>query len=309
MFYLAKERYPRVSLIIPCRDERYYIRQTLQHILNVPAGASYEIIVVDDGSGDGCCNFLRRGKLATPEAGGTPARPAIHLLTTTGLGVARARNLGAALARAPHLVFCDAHIIVSPGWLGGLIDSLEKGMFAAVCPAITFTGPPFYTVYGGTWNESLSWVGIREQPTGLQEIPLAPSGCLAVRKDVFRNVGGFEDGFRLWGYDDAEFSLKLWLFGFRVAVHPLVRIFHVARPTPKYQLWGEHLVFNLLLMALLHFSGHRLAKTVTLAKSFPGFTPALYKQLFLKNGARRREYMRRRVFNDDWFMKRFNIPL
>ncbi len=324
---------PGVSIVIPCRDEGHYVQQTIRQILHTPGEIPYEIIVVDDGSRDGCCNFLRRGghppspvtssgfrvpsrknpQLATrnPElmvhvdkAGG----PAIHLLSTSGAGAARARNLGAAAARAPYLVFCDAHVIVSPGWLEGLIGCLEKGEADAVCPAIELARPPGYTFYGGTWNENLSWVGLVSRPAGVQEIPLAPAGCLAVRADVFRSVGGFEEGFRIWGCDDAEFSLKLWLFGFRVAVYPLVRILHLTRPAPAYQLRGEHLVFNLLLLALLHFSGPRLAKTVILAENFPGFTPALSTQLFLTNQARRCVYMRRRVFSDDWFMQRFKIP-
>lgn len=293
--------------MIPCRNEKHYLRQTLEHILNVPAGASYEVIVVDDGSGDGCCDFLRRGNLLASSAQ-EACLPEINLLTTSGTGAARARNLGAAQARARHIVFCDAHVIVSPGWLKGLLDCLEKGEADAVCPAITLTRPLHYTFYGGVWDENLSWVGITSSPFCLQEVPLAPSGCLAVRRSVFRNVGGFEGDLRVWGFDDAEFSLKLWLFGFKLAVHPRIKILHISRPSPEYQRRGEHLVHNLLLLALLHFSDFRLAKTVMLAKNFAGFTPGLIAQLWSRYSERRADYLRRRVFSDDWFMHKFKIP-
>lgn len=298
---------PGVSIVIPCRDEGHYVQQTIRQILNMPGEIPYEIIVVDDGSRDGCCNFLRRGgHLPVPvdKAGG----PAIHLLSTSGVGTARARNLGAASARASDLVFCDAHVIVSPGWLEGLTGCLEKGEADAVCPAIELTRPPGYTFYGGTWNENLSWVGLASRPAGVQEIPLAPSGCLAVRKDVFRSVGGFEESFRIWGCEDAEFSLKLWLFGYRVAVHPFVRVLHISREPPKYQS-GGHLIHNLLLLAILHFSTHRLARVVNLARNYTGFPAGLEKKLRYLHRDRRLSYFQRRVLSDDWFMRKFGIPL
>jgi len=296
--------YPYVSIIVPCREEGHYVGQTIRQMMNTPAGIPYEIIVVDDGSRDGCCDFLRR-ELNAPgtKAGG----PAVNLLTTSGVGAARARNLGAAAARAAFLVFCDAHVIVSPGWLEGLLGCLEKREADAVCPAIELTRPPGYTFYGGAWNKNLSWTGIQKPPPGLQAVPLLPSGCLGVRADVFRGAGGFEKGFRIWGYEDAEFSLKLWLFGYRAAVWPSVRVLHVSRTLHSYQS-GEHLVHNLLLLAVLHFSGERLARAVSLARRYPGFTPGLEQKLREKYSGRRQAYFRRRVFSDDWFMQKFGIP-
>lgn len=308
MFCPKREReHLKASIIIPCRDERHYIRQTLQHILNVSAGVPYEIIVVDDGSRDGCCDFLRQGKCSLAYTGENYV-PDIQLLTTTGTGVARARNFGAGWATARYLVFCDAHIIVSPGWLEGLITCLEKGEADAVCPTMIFTRPLHYTFYGGTWDENFSWVGITDRPPGLREIPFAPSGCLAIRKDVFKQVGGFEEDFQVWGYDDAELSLKLWLFGYRVAVNPFVRIFHINRYSPKYQR-GRHLLHNLLLLAILHFSAPRLARKIESFKHYPDFSPSLYKELWEKHYLRRLSYFQRRLFSDDWFMQKFGISL
>jgi glycosyltransferase involved in cell wall biosynthesis len=308
MLFRSEDRErPEVSLIIPCRDEQHYIRQTLRHILNVPVEAPYEIIVVDDGSEDGCCNFLRQGELFPPPTA-EAYWPYIELLTIPGMGVARARNLGALRARAPYLVFCDAHVIMPPGWLKRLINCLQEGETDAVCPAITLTRPLHYTFYGGTWNENLSWVGITSRPLGLQEIPFAPSGCLAICRDVFKDVGGFEEDFQVWGYEDVEFSLKLWLFGYKVAVHPFVQILHISRTLPKYQS-GVHLIHNLLLLAILHFSPCRLNKVIGLLQHCSGFTLNLYQELWDKYYFRRRIYFQRRVFSDHWFGQKFGLLL
>jgi len=300
MFVVSKAKdIPSVSIIIPCRNEQHYVRQTVDHIHAVDAGRPYEIIVVDDGSTDGCCDFLRYDR---------PVYLDVRLLNTLKPGVARARNLGAGKADGRFLVFCDAHLVVSPGWLKGLTGRLEEGKAEAVCPAIAHTAAPGKFFYGGTWNGKLCWISLTVPPAEEGVVPLAPSGCLAVRRDVFFAAGGFEEEFKVWGYDDAEFSLKLWLFGHRVTVDPRIRILHISRPLPEHQQNGEYLVHNLLLLAILHFSGPRLARTIELARGYPDFTPGLPGILWRKHYARRQDYFQRRVFSDDWFMRKFNIP-
>ncbi|MCL6447244.1 MAG: glycosyltransferase [Armatimonadetes bacterium] len=49
-----------VSLIIPCRNEGSYLQHTLRSLIEAKTELSYEIIVVNDGSTDGCCNFLEQ---------------------------------------------------------------------------------------------------------------------------------------------------------------------------------------------------------------------------------------------------------
>ncbi|AEG17008.1 glycosyl transferase family 2 [Desulfofundulus kuznetsovii DSM 6115] len=288
------------SVIIICRDELPYLEQTIRFMLTVPSGCPMEIIVVDDGSRDGCADFLRRG--------GELSRR-VHLVDAPGLGPARARNLGAARARGELLVFCDAHIIVPGGWLGDLARAVLAGQAHAVCPALVHTENPHLAIYGGTLNKDLSWVGLTLPPRSLSPVPLAPAGCLAVSREVFLEVGGFEEGFTGWGYDDVEFSLKLWLFGFVVAVMPWVKVIHISRPLKPYQRPGENLTRNLLLLAALHFNPHRLARVAAMARSYAGFSEAWARASAPGVLKKRDEYFRRRVHDDDWFVNTFGMPV
>ncbi|MGB9804039.1 glycosyltransferase family 2 protein [Desulfofundulus sp.] len=296
----AKGARELASVIIICRDELPYLEQTIRFMLTVPSGYPMEIIVVDDGSRDGCTDFLRReGELSRQ----------VRLITTAGLGPARARNMGAVWARGGLLVFCDAHIIVPAGWLGELARPVLAGQVDAVCPALVHTGNPRLAIYGGTLNRDFSWVGLTSPPRSLSPVPLAPAGCLAVSREAFWEVEGFEEGLTTWGYDDVEFSMKLWLFGFTVAVMPWVKVVHISRPWKPYQRPGENLIRNLLLLAVLHFGPRRLARVVAMARHSPGFsrTPVgVHAQSVLR---KRRAYFRRRVHDDDWFMNTFDIPV
>lgn len=42
-------------------------------------------------------------------------------------------------------------------------------------------------------------------------------------------IGGFEHGFKTWGREDEEISLKLWLMGYKCAVEPACTVLHIFR--------------------------------------------------------------------------------
>ncbi|MEW6424289.1 MAG: glycosyltransferase [Bacillota bacterium] len=284
-----------VSLIIPCRNEGSHLQQTLRSLTEAKTRLSYEIIVVDDGSTDGCCNFLEHNNIG------------VILLKSSGLGVANARNLGANAARGDILCFCDAHIIVEDFWLDKLAQPLLEHAADLVCPAIASAGRPQAIGYGVTWDSNLNWRWLYEEPATVKYIPLIPGGCLMVRRDVFKDLDGFEKGFRVFGYDDQEFSLKAWLFGYRAAVVPGVKVFHVFRKKHPYPVNWSDLIHNLLRMSFLHFNEKRIGKTIEVAKIHYGFGNVLAGLLFSDVWEKRRNYLVRRRYDDDWFMNKFGI--
>lgn len=115
---------PLFSIIIPCKNEGGHIQETLQSINDSSSQKNYEIIVVDDASSDGCCEFLKGGQ------------EGITLLHTQNLYANRARNLGAKKARGSILVFCDAHIFLEKDWLEKLGADLERPGVDAVSPCL-----------------------------------------------------------------------------------------------------------------------------------------------------------------------------
>src|SRR5688500_16831171 len=88
-----------VSMVIPTFRRPEALRATLESVMAIdyPADA-YEVIVVDDGSGD-----------RTPEVVRSFERPAprVRCVEQPNSGVARARNQGAALATGELLIFLD----------------------------------------------------------------------------------------------------------------------------------------------------------------------------------------------------------
>lgn len=90
----AQYEYPLVSVIIPTHNRAALLREAIESVLSVDRhGFTLEILVVDDASTDN-----------TPEvAAGFPVR----YLHSTGVGAARARNVGIASARGDYIAFLD----------------------------------------------------------------------------------------------------------------------------------------------------------------------------------------------------------
>ncbi len=292
---------PEASVIIPCKNEGQNLKMTLDSIMAASQALStgkLEIVVVDDGSDDGCCDFLK-------ESG---SRSGLRYISTPGLGVSQARNLGASTARGEYLIFCDAHITVPAGWPDNLLASFKDDSVDAVSPAIGSLENPAAVGYGQTWDEQLQVVWLpphRQMKTSAA--PLLPGGCVAVRAGAFWQTGGFDQGFIVWGHEDVEFSLKMWLFGYRLCVDPTVKILHLFRRKHPYPVKMDHFLYNMLRMAYSHFNNERIEKVLGLINR-SGSSKKI-NQRVLKGGAleQRKQYLARRKYDDDWFMKKFNI--
>lgn len=292
---------PIASVIFPARDEGRNVVETLESLHASPTQATLEAIVVDDGSGDGCCNNL------------SPVyRFPLNVVHTRGLGAAQARNLGARMARGRFLVFCDAHLRFPDGWLDQVLAGFDTpvaasdGPVGAVSPAIRAIDDLKRVGFGETWNEKLEvkWL---PQISGPAAVPLLPGGCVAFRTDVFNRIGGFDQGFTTWGHEDEEVSIKLWLFGHAAVCVPEVMVGHLFRPRHPYRvtLWDAH--YNLVRMAYSHFNEARLAKTIDLLSTFT-YRDTLVGLVRKASLPQRQAYFATRARSDDWFFERFAIP-
>jgi glycosyltransferase involved in cell wall biosynthesis len=288
---------PLVSLIMPVKNEGKHIKNTIESAFSVKTDCDFEIVVVDDDSQDGCCYFLKKNK-----------NEKIKLINTEGLGAANARNAGAEHAKGDIFIFCDAHLFFEDYWIDRLIEPIQKGIADATNPGIADVKNPENIGYGYTWNENLEPKWNREKKKEPYPSPLLAGGCLAISRKAFEDIDGFERGFRVWGREDEEISLKLWLFGYKCYIVPDVTVLHVFRPTaPPFELKWEHVDYNLLRMAFLHFNYERIYNSTKQIKY--SLKTLLMAELLQTDILEKRAlYEQKRKYDDDWYMKKFNIP-
>jgi N-acetylglucosaminyl-diphospho-decaprenol L-rhamnosyltransferase len=82
---------------------------------------------------------------------------------------------------------------------------------------------------------------------------------LLVRADAFRDVGGFDERFFLY-YEDVDLCARLWGAGWKVMVHPGVKVIHDARRAsrrdPRHMRWHAASLLRYLAKHWLRLPGN-----------------------------------------------------
>jgi GT2 family glycosyltransferase len=286
---------PSISVVVVSRNEGEHLRRTIENLEDTLPDSG-NVIVVDDGSTDGSADYLAR------------RRGRVRLVRSEGLGVTRARNLGARQTRGQIIVFADAHLHLQPHWWKPLADQLRRQHVGAVAPVITPMDDPSKGLHGVTFlGPSMDVCWLSNETNRAVPVPILPGCCLAMRREVFLKTGGWDDGMLHRGNVDNELCIRLWLLGYELRVTPDTTVGHLFRQRSPYSVgWAEYL-HNRLRLAFIHLAPLRLRKVVA------ALMPRLYLGVALHliaqgdSAQRRRELLARRVRNDDWFFERFDL--
>jgi glycosyltransferase involved in cell wall biosynthesis len=190
----------KLSVVIPTMNKLGLLRQTLAALEVQEAGPNrpWEIVVVDDGSTDGTAQFLA-AEAARPGALVRPVSPGRNV------GRARARNLGAREARGAWILFLDDDIVAPPGLLAAHLDLLEAnpglGTIGRVVTAPEVVDAPHF--------DYLDTRGVGRLPAGPAPARFFVTQNAAVPRDAFLAVGGFDEEFAAYGFEDMEVAFRL----------------------------------------------------------------------------------------------------
>lgn len=270
---------------------------TLESIQETITGA-YEIIVVDNGSTDDSTRFIE-------QTGDSRIR---LLKTEERLGVAGARNYGAAFAESNILIFIDAHMLFPQNWLTPILDVLDKQQVQLVVPAVSAWGNPHAIGYGISWKGAKlepKWLG--EQSSDPYSVPLA-GGCFqAFHRAFFYEIGGYDSGMTNFGSEDLEMCLRVWLLGHQVKIVPRVEISHRFRRTAPFEFGWIDISYNFLRLVYAHFNEQRIERVLAAHAATPSFDEALKRVRISDIWLKRRTLELKRTYDDDWFFRTFDI--
>jgi polypeptide N-acetylgalactosaminyltransferase len=287
-----------MSVVIVTHNEQDRLKQTVESFLATLPARGTEIIVVDDQSDDGSSNFLSTEESSSLRLVRTPRR----------LGISGARNLGASLSTGTVLIFSDAHVRVHPGWSEPLYDTALKPFVGAVAPTVHSMNEPGIAGFGFTWRDaSLKMNWLKQRGAAPYAVPFLCGCFIAMRRDIFRVTGGFDEGLITWGSEDAEISLRLWRMGYECQVAPKSAISHLFRKRFPYEVKWEGILHNTLRLATIHFGKRALSQVVGHYRKHAAFGGASAR-LSDSDVWRRRNYVREiSRFEDQWLFDRFRI--
>lgn len=250
----------RASLIIAAHNEGEALAKTVASCVETCAGLDYEIILSDDASDDGSVEEVKR------------RFPRVRLVQAPQRqGASPAKALGAEQARGDVLVFLDGHTKPEYGAVARLVEGVEE--LAGTCivtpriPALKLERWTNCTRQVGhgyrldleTFDCGWSALGrmreVREKRKTFYESPALIGCALAVSRELYEKLWGFDRQMRYWGVEDLDFGLKCWLLGHRILHDPDAAVGHRFRTSfDNYSVPTEHVVVNQLRMARKHFT-------------------------------------------------------
>lgn len=227
-----------VSLIVVTRDARDKAQRCIES-LRATAEPEHptELIVVDNGSQDGTREWLA-------------AQPDVRLIANEdNAGAPRARNQALAVAGGRWIVFLDDDVVVTPHWLSRLLrHSAVDGRSGCVGPVADRAAHNQQIPYGGGDDpERLAAFAeerYRAKPFSSVRRNMLASFCLLVRREVIEQIGGFDERFSPWGFEDDDFTVRAALAGFRNRLAQDVFVRHVDYGGAKRKRHDELLARN-----------------------------------------------------------------
>jgi len=207
-------RQPRVSVVIPARDEEETVEQAVRSHL-AQAYPDFEVIVVEDRSRDRTGEILSRlakedGRLTVLP--GTDPPPG-------WIGKPHALHLGAEAAGGELLLFADADVVYDPRALSEAVAYLESGSIALVCLLPRMEAKGFWEnvlmpYVEGAYFGGLGFLANCDWPRWL-----AGGGGAGnlVRREVYEALGGHA-ALRSSVIDDVHLALNAKLAGYKTRV-------------------------------------------------------------------------------------------
>jgi|GEM_PF-2384268 len=316
----------RATIVIAAHNEGPRLTKTIESCVDACAVLDGEIVVADDASTD---DSLSEAIERFP-----------HLRVTRHeqrQGASATKDLGAQAAQGAVLVFLDGHTNPEPGALRRLVEDVERLEGQAVVT------PEIAALDTESWQNdccqrgngyflelerfSCGWVSLDRLQTvdvaGRQfyESPALIGCALAVSRDLYRRLHGFDPHMRLWGVEDLEFGLRCWFAGQRILHDPQAVVGHRFRSKfDNFSVPPERVLVNQLRAARRHFTATVWNDWLERARQrhqgrLTGHPEGLWArawELFQADRAsieqERSHAMARRTRDEFWYAERFGLP-
>lgn len=182
----------------------------------------FELVLVDNASPD---DTLARAEAIVE--GATIVRNEVNR------GFGEGSNQGAQAARGRFLCFLNSDALVEPDWLPPLLEAVERPRVGAAVPL--FLNENRSVQEAGSVIDSIGYahaVGADGKPGNFayrfrREVDYGSAACLLIRRDLFLELGGFDQAFTPAYYEDSDLCFRLHDRGLKTLYEPRSRVVHI----------------------------------------------------------------------------------
>ena len=231
---------PRVSVIIPTKNNVVLLRQCIDSMLRKTSYPNYEILVVDNGSDQAeTLDYLKTlTTLTAPSLHSVhSSHPHIRVIRDNyAFNYSALNNYAVGFAQGEILALVNDDIeVVSEGWLTEMVSHALRSGIGAVGARLWYPDQTLQhagmVLVGGVARHIHKHLpkgepGFNDRAVLTQNFSAVTGACLVVKKALFEQVGGLNDQELAVGFNDVDFCLKLGEAGFRNVWTPHAELIH-----------------------------------------------------------------------------------
>jgi len=179
----SEHNMPKISLIIPAKNEEAYLKACLDSVANQTV-APLEVIVVDNASTDKTKDIVR-------------AYPNVTYIYESRLGLPQARQAGLEQATGDWLLYVDADSQLPPDYIAEMQRAIAEssGVVAVTNPSGFYDGTMLLNIFIRLFFFNFSLL------ERLRFVRFIFGGSFAVHKKTLETLGGFNTDIHFYGED------------------------------------------------------------------------------------------------------------
>lgn len=223
-----KQGMPYISVIIPSKDNAVVLKKCLDTLKKTAADISYEVLLVDNGSGEAVKKKIEEMTTDAPDI--------LYIYEPMEFNFSKMCNLGAERAKGSLLLFLNDDIEAThTGWLSDMAKLAERPHVGAVGCKLLYpdtdkiqhagiTNLPMGPVHKLQFlRDNKCYYDNRNR--GIRNVSAVTAACLMVRREVFEEAGGFCESMQV-AFNDVDFCFTLLEKGYYNAVCNHIHLLH-----------------------------------------------------------------------------------
>lgn len=180
---------------------------------NCPSG-EFEIILVDNNSGDGSVDFFQ-GKFGAK----------IKIISNQeNIGFGRANNQAAKIARGVFLFFLNSDTLINENIFPSFRACFADSTIGVVAPRLILPDGSPQEYASGRFPSFLGALTRRRENN--PQFEWVSGAALVVKKNVFEKVGGFDEKYFMY-FEDIDLCWRIKIIGYGVALADSAKVIHL----------------------------------------------------------------------------------